>query len=157
MKQIDWACDENVLIAFDREPVVQVRVIKPTMNKLERQSVIRYPFVNKKPLKVLIYDHKKFKQYDFLIRENYCFDGATISRFFWRIIGPNTDNQFLVAALCHDVLCENPQYIDYNRQLSTDVFNALLKVSGVNPLKRFLMKHSVNIFQSMQKKWKNNC
>ena len=48
-KQIDWACDSNVLVAFDREPVVQVRVITPIMTKLERQSVMRYPFVCKKP------------------------------------------------------------------------------------------------------------
>lgn len=153
MKQIDWACDENVLIAFDREPVVQVRVIKPTMNKLERQSVIRYPFINKKPLKVLIYDHKKFKQYDFVIRENYCFDGATIPRFFWRIIGSNASNEFLVAALIHDVLCENHRYIDYNRELSSNVFRALLIASDVNKIKANIMYVAVNEYQKFFGKW----
>ena len=150
MKQIDWACDENVLICFDRVPVVQVRVINPTMNKLERQSVKRYPFENKKALKVLIYDHKKFKQYNFTIRENYCFDGATIPRLFWRVIGSSTDNQFLVAALIHDVLCENHKYIDNDRELSSQVFRALLIASGVSEIKANIMYLAVDTFQRFQ-------
>lgn len=155
-KQIDWACDENVLICFDKEPVVQVRVIKPTMNKLERQSVRRYPFVCKKPLKVMIYDHKKFKQYNFEIRENYCFDGATIPRFFWRIIGSNTNNEFLVAALIHDVLCENHQYIDNDRELSSRVFRALLIASGVCEFKSEIMYFFVNSYQWLKGKWNDD-
>ena len=86
----------------------------------------------------------KFK---FEIPKGYCYDGATIPRFFWRIIGSNTDNKFLIAALIHDVLCENHHYIDNDRYFSTQVFNALLEVSEVFPLKRFFMKHSVDIFQ----------
>ena len=150
VKQIDWACDKDVLICFDKEPVVQVRVIKPTMNKLERQSVIRYPFENKKLLNVLIYDHKKFKQYNFKIRENYCFDGASIPRIFWRLIGSNTDNQFLVAALIHDVLCENHKYIDFDRALSSKVFRALLIASGVGEIKANIMYNAVDLFQRFQ-------
>lgn len=153
-KQIDWACDENVLIAFDREPVVQVRVIKPEMNNLERQSVRRFPFVCKKPLKVLIYDNKKFKQYNFNIRENYCFDGATIPRFFWRVIGSNASNEFLIAALVHDVLCENHQYIDNDRELSSKVFRALLVASGVNKIKAEIMYKAVDLWQSVRGSWK---
>ena len=147
LKQIDWACDENVLIAFDREPIVQVRVIKPEMNNLERQSVRRFPFVCKKPLKVLIYDNKKFKQYNFNIRENYCFDGATIPRFFWRVIGSNAGNECLIAALVHDVLCENHQYTDNDRELSSKVFRALLVASGVSKFKAQIMYLAVDNFQ----------
>lgn len=153
IKQIDWACDEYVLIAFDREPVVQVRVIKPDMTKLERQSVIRYPFVCKKPLRVLIYDHKKFKQYHFIIRENYCYDGASIPKFFWRVIGSNANNEFLVAALIHDVLCENHQYVDNDRELSSKVFRALLIASGVGEMKANLMYKAVDLWQSLKGQW----
>lgn len=153
MKQIDWACDENVLICFDREPVVQVRVIKPEMTKLERQSVKRYPFENKKALHVLIYDHKKFKQYSFTIREKYTFDGATIPKFFWRIIGSSTDNQFLVAALCHDAMCENHHYIDNDRELSSKVFRALLIASGVGEFKADVMYAAVDLYQKIRGKW----
>lgn len=152
-KQIDWACDENVLICFDKEPVVQVRVIKPTMNKLERQSVLRYPFVCKKSLKVLIYDHKKFKQYNFEIRENYCWDGCSIPRIFWRIIGANTAAEFLIPSLIHDILCENHKYIDNNRELSSQVFRALLIASGVGEIKANIMYAAVNIYQKLRGTW----
>lgn len=152
-KQIDWACDANVLVAFDREPVVQVRVITPIMTKLERQSVMRYPFVCKKPLKVLIYDHKKFKQYDFIIRENYCWDGASIPRMFWRLIGANTAAEFLIPSLVHDVLCENHGYIDNDRELSSKVFRALLIASGVGEVKANIMYSAVDTFQKFWCDW----
>ena len=90
---------------------------------------------------------KKNKEYEFKIPQGYCFDGATVPRFFWRIIGPNTDNKFLIAALIHDVLCENHSYINNDRKFSTQVFNALLEASEVYPIKRFFMKNSVNLFQ----------
>lgn len=155
MKQIDWACDENVLIAFDKEPVVQVRTIKPNMTKLEKKSVAKYPFVCKKSLKVMIYDNKKFRQYNFEIKENYCWDGASIPRFAWRLIGSKTDNEFLIPSLIHDVLCENHYYINSDRQLSSNVFRALLITSGVSELKANIMYFAVDNFQKFCN-WNNN-
>lgn len=152
-KMIDWACDSDVLISFDKEPVVAVRVIKPDMSTLEKKSITKYPFVCKKPLKVMIWDNKKFKQYIFTIKENYCFDGATIPRFFWRVIGSNASNEFLIAALIHDVLCENHHYIDNDRELSSKVFRALLIASGVSELKANIMYTAVNVFQAVCCDW----
>ena len=99
-----------------------------------------YPFINKKTLKVRLWDKRKNKIYDFEIPKYYCYDGASVPRFFWRVIGSNTDNKFLVASLIHDVLCENHSYVDGDRKFSTEVFNALLEASEVFPVKRFLMK-----------------
>ena len=146
-KMIDWACDEYVLISFDREPVVQIRYPKPEMSQLEKKGIMRYPFCCKKPLKVLIYDNKKFKQYDFCIKEGYCYDGASIPRMFWRLVGSNTAAEFLIPSLIHDVLCENHKYIDNDRELSSRVFRALLIASGVSELKANIMFESVNLFQ----------
>lgn len=153
IKQIDWACDEYVLIAFDREPIVQVRVIKPDMSTLEKKSIAKYPFVCKKPLRVLIYDNKKHKQYNFVIKESYCYDGASIPRFFWRLIGANTAAEFLIPSLIHDVLCENHQYIDNDRELSSKVFRALLIASGVGKIKAQIMFLAVNEYQKVMGKW----
>ena len=114
---------------------------------LQIKSIKKYPFINKRLLKVKLLDKKKNKTYYFEIPKGYCFDGASVPRFFWRIIGPNTDNNFLIASLIHDVLCENHHYVDYDMKFSTEVFNALLEVSDVNPFKRFCMKHSVNFYQ----------
>lgn len=144
---IDWACDSDVLISFDKEPFIQVRNIKPDMTPFEKHSIAKYPFCCKRPLKVMIWDNKKFKQYIFEIKENYCYDGASIPRFFWRLIGANTSAEFLISSLIHDVLCENHQYIDNDRELSSKVFRALLIAAGVNKFKANIMYLVVNNFQ----------
>ena len=95
----------------------------------------------------MLVDNTKQKKYYFEIPKNYCYDGASVPRFFWRVIGANTDNKFLIAALVHDFLCENHHIVDNDRKFSTQVFNALLEASDVNPLKRFCMKNSVDLYQ----------
>ena len=121
------------------------------MTEDERKSIEKYPFINKKNLQVRLVDYKKDKTYNFEIPKGYCYDGASIPRLFWRIIGSNTDNRFLIPALIHDILCENHSFIDNDRKFSTEVFNALLEASEVNAFKRFLMKNSVDCFQKTQK------
>ena len=153
-KMIDWACNSDCLISFDKEPVVQVRVIKPYMTPLEKRSIQKYPFCCKKPLKVMIFDNKKFKQYEFEVKENYCWDGASIPRFCWRIIGANTAAEFLIPSLIHDVLCENHNYIGFDRALSSKVFRALLITSGVSELKANIMYTAVDTYQRLRGKWK---
>ena len=135
-------------VFFSDIPQVGIRYFVPTMEAEERKSIEKYPFVNKSNLKVRLVDYKKSKTYNFEIPKGYCYDGASIPKLFWRVIGSNTDNRFLVAALIHDVLCENHNYVNNDKNFSTKVFNALLEASKVNAFKRFLMKHSVNIFQA---------
>ena len=143
----EWYSNKRVGIFFDDIPQIAIRYILPSMTADKKKSIKKYPFINKRTLKVKLIDYKKDKKYEFEIPKYYCFDGASVPRFFWRIIGPNTDNKFLIAALVHDVLCENHNYIDNDRTFSTEVFNALLEASEVYPFKRFLMKKSVNFFQ----------
>ena len=145
--------DKYTSVDFAEEPHIGIRYILPSTSEEEKLSIKKYPFINKRNLKVKLKDIKDNKEYSFEIPKGYCFDGASVPRFFWRIIGSNTDNQFLIAALVHDVLCENHSYIDNDREFSTRVFNLLLKESGVKPIKRFLMKHSVNTFQALFCKW----
>ena len=144
---LKWCSNKQVEVYFDDIPRIGIRYILPTTSKELKKSIKRYPFINKKLLKVLLKDCKKNKEYVFEIPKYYCFDGATVPRFFWRVIGPNTDNKFLIAALVHDVLCENHHFIDYDRHFSTEVFNVLLESSEVFCFKRFLMKNSVDFYQ----------
>lgn len=139
--------NKKVAIYFDKHPQIFIRYILPSMTKEKKKSVRKYPFINKKDLRVLLKNYLKNKNYEFEIPKYYCFDGASVPRFFWRIIGSNTDNKFLIASLVHDVLCENHHYIENDRLFSTIVFNALLEASGVNPFKRFCMKYSVDFYQ----------
>lgn len=145
---LKWYSNKYVEIYFDNIPRVGIRYILPSSSKIEAKSIKKYPFINKRLLKVRLDDKKKNKTYYFEVPKGYCFDGASVPRFFWRVIGSNTDNKFLMAALIHDVLCENHQYINNDKNFSTQVFNALLEASDVNPLKRFFMKHSVNFYQN---------
>ena len=66
---------------------------------------------------------------------------------FWRVIGSNANNEFLIAALVHDVLCENHSYIDNDRELSSKVFRALLIASGVGEVKANIMYSAVDLYQ----------
>ena len=150
---INWYSNRKVMIFFDKLPSLSVRYEVPSMPKEERKSIEKYPFFCKQELEVILYDIKKDKTYSFKIPKGYCYDGASIPRFFWRIIGSNTDNKFLVPALVHDVLCEHHEYVDYDRAFSTDVFNALLEASGIFAPKRFFMKNSVALFQTLFCHW----
>ena len=147
----EYYSNNRVGIFFSENPHISIRYYIPSMTEDERKSIEKYPFINKKNLQVRLVDYKKDKTYNFEIPKGYCYDGASIPRLFWRIIGSNTDNRFLIPALVHDILCENHSYIDYDRKFSTDVFNALLEASEVNAFKRFLMKNSVDCFQKTQK------
>lgn len=144
---ITWYTDDKLAIYFSTMPCVAVRYIAPTSTNEEKMSITRFPFINKRELKVQLVDKKKGKVYNFAIPKSYCYDGASIPKFFHRVIGANTDNRFLIPALIHDAICENHSYVDNDRDFSTEVFNALLYVGDVGKFKRFLMKNSVGIFQ----------
>lgn len=153
MTMINWYEDKNLAVSFSDVPHVCVRYILPTHTTEEKKSIEKYPFICKSELKVELVDKKKDKVYNFTIPKGYCYDGASIPRIFWRVVGANTDNHFLIAALVHDVLCENHNYVDNDRSFSTNVFNALLKISDVGACRRFFMKNSVACFQTLCCAW----
>lgn len=150
---IEWYSNKNVGIFFDNIPKIMVREfhydceISKEENKSKRKNIEQYPFELTNEVFVTIKDYKTKEKYEFLIPKNYCYDGASIPKTFIRLIGASTDNRFLIASMVHDVLCENHSYINFNRKLSTEVFNALLEASEVCAFKRFLMKYSVDFYQ----------
>ena len=151
---MEWYSNKDAGIFFDNVPCVGIRYTIPSMSMEERRGIEKYPFICRKELNVELKDYKKEKIYRFMVPKGYCYDGASIPRFFWRFIGSNTDNRFLIAALIHDYLCENHSCIDGDCNFSTAVFNALLEASGVNSFQRFLMKKSVGCFQNLFCGWK---
>ena len=150
---IEWYKSEKLSIFFSTTPHVCVRYILPTHTEEEKKSIKKYPFICKTSLDVKLFDHVKERSYGFTIPKGYCYDGASIPRIFWRLIGSPTDNQFLIPALIHDVLCEHHEYIMNDREFSTAVFNALLEESEVGKVKRFIMKNTVDIFQKFFCDW----
>ena len=149
-----WYSNKKVGIFFDKLPLVGIRYYVPSMTQEEKKSIEKYPFICKKELNVYLKDYKKNRKYDFKIPKGYCYDGASIPRVFWRVLGANTDNKFLIPALIHDILCEHHEYVNNDRSFSTNVFNALLESNGINNIKRFLMKNSVACYQTICCNWK---
>ena len=146
-KFINWYEDDELSIEFSEIPRVGIRYVLPSSSDVERASIKRFPFINKRKFDVRLYNKEKEEIYDFSIYKNYCFDGATIPRLFWRIIGSKTDNAFLIGALIHDVLTENHNYINNDRNFSSKVFRALLIAGGVGELKAQVMYLAVDNFQ----------
>lgn len=141
---ICWYKDENLAIYFDKEPKIFIQYLKPNCTTKE---VYQKPFKLEENLKVWLFDYINEVDFSFSIPSEYTWDGATIPRFFWRLMGSKTDNRFLIASLIHDVLCENHDYIDNDRYFSTIVFERLLYVSKVPAFNRWLMKHCVDNYQ----------
>lgn len=153
-QQIEWYKSDKLSIFFNRVPHVGIRYILPSHTEEEKKSIKKYPFINRETLEVKLFDNVKMRSYGFTIPKGYCYDGASIPRLFWRVVGAPTDNNFLIAALVHDVLCENHDYIMNDKSFSTNVFNALLEVSEVNKVQRFFMKNSVACFQTLFCGWR---
>ncbi len=145
---IIWYEDEEIKIEFDKKPVVAMCYPMPCYSDEINRIIDEKPFLNKTDLKVKI--TYLSEEYEFSIPRGYTWDGASIPRFFWRLIGPKTSPDFLIPSMIHDVLCEHHDYIDFDRYLSTIVLERLLYCSGVNAFKRWIMKHSVDNFQKFQ-------
>ncbi len=143
---IEWYRDKNLLIEFSDKPQVAMQYALPSMTKEEKLRIEKYPFINKRNLDVHIVDKEGF-HYHFTVPKAYSWDGATIPRFLWRLIGAKTDSKFLIPSMIHDVLCENHNYVENNRYLADKIFERLLYVSGVPAFNRWLMFHSVDNFQ----------
>lgn len=150
---IIWYADDEITIKFDKEPDVDIRFPGHKMTKEQVEEINKKPFICEEELKVILVDEIEQETYEFTIPEGYCWDGASIPRALWRLIGPKTDQRFLIPSLIHDVLCENHDYIDNDRYFSTCVFERLLYVSRVNPINRWMMKHSVDNYQKIFGGW----
>lgn len=152
---IKWYSSKDLSIYFDDTPFVCIRYSLPSDTETEIKSKKKYPFVNKRDLLVRIVYHKKNdRTHEFSIPKGYCFDGMTIPRFAWSLIGVSKENNGgLIAAMIHDYLTEHKELIMNDRALSTNVFNALLCEGQINPVRRFLMKNSVAMFQTLFCRW----
>lgn len=154
-----WYEDEDIKIEFDKIPKTTMLFPLPAMSKEEKKDIKAKPFCNLERLFVKITDKlhtnknectyyiQKEIEYNFLIEKGYRWDGATIPRLFWRLIGAKTEPEFQIASLLHDTLCENHEFIGNNRYLSTLVLIGCMKSADVGAFRRWLIKHSVDNFQ----------
>ena len=88
-------------------------------------------------------------------------DGASIPRFFWRLIGSPLTGAYRKAAVIHDAGYKGTLrwfngcgVIDYDREMVDNLFLELMKALGVSPWRRWMMYRGVRWFG--QKPWDDN-
>ena len=145
---IAWQDDKYCRVGFSELPDIGNKEInKLVMSKEEIKGAKKKPLFLKNEITVCLIDKTKNKTYTFHIEKGYDYDGASVNRIFWRIIGSKENIEFKIAALIHDILCENHSYVDNDRYFADRVFEKLLEVSDVGHFRRWLMFHSVDNFQ----------
>lgn len=145
---LEWYKDSECGIYFSDMPDIDNKNIHiGVMSEAEIKAAKKKPLYLKKEITVVLYDYVKNERYKFEIVAKYDYDGATISRFLWRLIGSKEDVRFKVASLVHDVLCENKHYVKNDRYFADKIFERCLFVGGTNALARFFMFHAVDNFQ----------
>ncbi len=150
LKKVLWYEDDEIKIEFDKTPHTTMLFPLPSMTEEEKRDIKKKPFLNKIRFFVTLSDKKEDEiEYKFLIEKGYRWDGATIPRILWRIIGAKTNPEFQIPSMIHDKLCENKEFINNNRLLSSKTFKGLLIGSGVNKLKANIMYIAVDNFQKL--------
>lgn len=154
---ITYYQDNELAILFSKNPHVDFRYPCPGDTKEQINDKLAKPFMNMEELSVKILYKKKQKtfEYSFVIPQYYTWDGASIPRIFWRLIGSKTSPNFMIASMVHDILCENHAYINNDRYLSTIVLEKLCKQGGTGAFRRWAIKHSVDNYQKIVGGWKN--
>ena len=92
-------------------------------------------------------------QFHFEITGNgkpYNWDGATIPRILWPLIGGKGSPEFLIASLFHDYMCEHKAILNGNRYLSSLILREVLIACGTPKWKAGIMFVSVDLFQRTQ-------
>lgn len=148
IEYIIWQDDEYCQVGFSEIPdICNKEINKSVMSKEEIKQAKKKPLYVKNEVAVCLIDKGKNKYYTFTIGKGYDYDGASIHRAFWRVIGSKENIEFKIAALVHDVLCENHNFVNGDRYFADKVFERLLYVSDVGAFRRWLMFHSVDNFQ----------
>lgn len=128
--------------SFDKDPII---TIDP--------KNIEKPFILQNSVEYVSEEYNG-KNYAIWIKRKYNWDGASIPRLFWRIVGSQYDPQFAPASMVHDWLCENKGFIEkHGVQVSSDIFRDILILYNVPKWKAKTMAAAVRMWQYTQKGW----
>ena len=87
----------------------------------------------------LIYRNRKF---EITVYKDFDFDGASIPRIFWTLIGSPTTGKYTKAACLHDAFYASRVF---SRKQSDDLFLEAMKADGVGMIKRNLIYSAVRL------------
>ena len=143
-----WQDDDWCRVGFSAVPdIANKEINKNVMTPDEIKQAKDKPLYLKNSVDVYLRDCDKCITYTFNIPAGYDYDGASIPRFLWRLIGSKESIEFKVAALLHDYICDNKRVVNYDRYFADKVFERLLEAGDVCAFKRWLMFHCVDNYQ----------
>lgn len=147
-------------IDVNEYPDCDVRAIYPTDSKELKNDKKKFPFIlNNKCICDGTYYYQgvgvvlRTLVFHFEITGNgkpFTWDGASIPRIFWFIIGGKGSPEFLVASLLHDYICKNRIVVQNDRYLSSVILRDVLIACGTPKWKANLMFFCVDNWQKTQ-------
>ena len=122
-------------LRLSNNPHIHARSVLFNEDKEKIKDKNRKQFItcNSASLTILFDDDTKLVLY---APKGYKFDGATIP---FNIGKGNM--KLLIPALYHDILCDNKNFVDYDRNLASKIFKAALLNCGVNKTTAQMMYH----------------
>ena len=135
-------------LKLSNNPHIHARSVLLNEDKDKIKDKNRKQFItcNAAKLTILFDDDTKLVLY---APRGYKFDGATIP---FNIGKGNM--KLLIPALFHDILCDNKNFVDYDRNLASRIFKAALISCGVNKATAQVMYLAVETYQKMFGKWR---
>jgi len=92
---------------------------------------------------VIVSDHERWQA--MIVPEGYRWDGASIPRCLWWLMGHPLSTQLRWASLWHDIGCREAQCIE-DRTIADAVFLRLLREAGVGKWRRLAMWSAVRVY-----------
>lgn len=86
------------------------------------------------------------------VPRGYVFDGVTVRAPFTFLFSNKDLRQGIRASCFHDWLCAHKS--EYSRTYATNMLVDLWKQDGLNPIKAWIVKISVNFYQWLKGGWK---
>lgn len=123
-----------------------MKLNRKTTGKCTLKSLSRLPEVYATPVpndnKYRL--NRDFTFGDFTIPKGYKWDGATIPRIFWSVIGSPFQPKFMRASLIHDYLYNSPEH---SGKCIDSLFKQILIADGVSRTEANIMYASVRAYR----------
>ena len=137
-------------LKLSNNPHIHVRsvLLNENRDKIKEKNKKQFITCNSASLTVFFDDDTKLVLY---APKGYKFDGATIP---FNIGKGNM--KLIIPALFHDIICDNKNFVKYDRNLASRIFKATLISCGVNKFTAQMMYIAVETYQKLFCNWRKN-
>ena len=134
------------------------------------EEKLRYPYKTKVPTRLYVRTRERLYKFDLKLDNKGCFiwNGSNIPSIFWSLLRLSKDSPSgLQASKWHDnLLCfkqesyntaklyNNEITVNEFRELTTEIYKALLRNYGISKFKAALMGWFINLYQYFNKQWR---